>query len=159
MGKISKNGKHKNWKKRWLKLVQKDFDWDYGYLEALITHKLKLMLEYFSDPNNVAQTDESREQIVAEIQEVLRLFKKIEMHDYNQDAFDFHQNHCKTIEGEQIIQDGGKPIKCSTVSFQWDSEENRQKFLDLMKQAEEEEQADILKAYTLLAQNRGNWWD
>ena len=28
MGKISKNGKHKNWKKRWLKIVQKDFDWD-----------------------------------------------------------------------------------------------------------------------------------
>lgn len=159
MNKFVRNGHHKNWKKRWKKIVKEDFDWDYGYLEKIIVHKLELMLEYYSDPENVAQVDETREPIVAEIQEVLDVFKKIEKSDYDQDAFDFHHDHCKAIEGEQIIHFGGKSTVCPTIRFEWDSEENRQTYLDMMKQAEEKEQADILKAYTLIAQNRGKWWD
>ena len=83
MAKLSINGHHKNWKKRWKNLVREDFDWDYNYLDNLVVNKLELMLEYYSDPDNVAQEEESRMQIVNEIQECLDLFYKVYNYNYN----------------------------------------------------------------------------
>lgn len=151
MKKFSRNGHHKEWKKRWKNLVKEDFDWDYNYLDNLVIHKLELMLEYYSDPDNVAQEEESRLQIVNEIKECLDLFDKALTHDYNREASEFFVQHCLPQENPDEFGLAWR--------WKWDNEENYDKWLEMEKQAEQQEQEDIETAYRLIGKYRAGWWD
>ena len=61
-----------------VKLAKKDRDFDYGWLDEFVHMKIKNMYEYFSERNNVWQTDESLNEILEQLKHVLDLYEEMD---------------------------------------------------------------------------------
>lgn len=134
-----------DWKERWQKVVETDRDWDYCYLDRLVGHKLELMLEFFNS-EDCMQADESRLPIVAELQELVDLYHKIETYQYSEAASNFFALHY--IPDESLFMAG-----------EWDNNENYKTWLKMEDEAWEEEKQDRQKFYTLIGKYELEWWD
>ena len=77
--------------------------------------------------------------------------KEVLNYNYNKEASNFFVEHCIPQEEQDEIG-----LVCS---FKWDNEENRQQWLEMEKQAEQQEQEDIENAYRLIGKYRAGWWD
>lgn len=143
---------NKDWKKRWKQIAKEDQDWDYGYLDTLVGHKLELMLEYFNSDKCVC-ADESRLPIVKELQEVVDLYHKIYSGQYTKEASDFFVAHCfETITNEK---EKGQLV----FNNKWDDEENYKVWLKMEEAACEEERQDRQLFYSLIGKYELEWWD
>jgi hypothetical protein len=60
------------------RIAKQDRDWDYGWLDEFVHTKIKHMYEYFSERNNVWQTDESLNEILEQIKHVLDLYDEMD---------------------------------------------------------------------------------
>ena len=65
-------------RKELIKLAKQDRDWDYGWLDEFVRAKIKHMYKYFSDRNNVWQSDESLNEILEQLKHVLDLYKEFD---------------------------------------------------------------------------------
>lgn len=65
-------------RKELIKLAKKDRDWDYGWLDEFVLTKIKHMYEYFSERNNVWQSDESLNEILEQLKHVLDLYEELD---------------------------------------------------------------------------------
>lgn len=61
-----------------IKLAKEDRDFDWSYLHELVITKIKHMYEYYSNGNNVVQTDETRIPICVQLNHVLQLQDEID---------------------------------------------------------------------------------
>lgn len=61
-----------------IKLAKEDRDFDWGYLHELVITKIRHMYEYFSNGNNVWQTDETRVPICIQLNHILQLQDEID---------------------------------------------------------------------------------
>lgn len=61
-----------------IKLAKQDRDFDYGWLDEFVHTKIKHMYEYFSERNNVCQTDESLNEILGQLKYVLGLYDEMD---------------------------------------------------------------------------------
>ena len=91
-------------KRELVKLAKKDRDWDYGWLDEFVLTKIKHMYEYFSERNNVWQTDESLNEILEQLKHVLDLYEELD------GLWDNYQsNLIKNEDGSvTVTDDGGK---------------------------------------------------
>ena len=142
----------------WLPLIIKDRDWDFAYLEEMLTHKLEGMRNFYQGGVNVWSAEAP--QVVAELNEILEIFKRIEEDNY-EEAIDPHFNdwikngkkHFK-----EIIDEDGTTHHIFDTGEIW-TEEEEAKRDEVYKQAEINKQADYDKAYGLIAKNIRKWWD
>ena len=65
-------------RKELIKLAKKDQDWDYGWLDEFVLTKIRHMYKYFSERNNVWQTDESLNEILGQLKHVLALYEEMD---------------------------------------------------------------------------------
>ena len=64
---------HSQHRKELIEIAKEDREWDYDYLHDIVMTKIRHMYEYYVAGNNVWQTEESKEPIVAELKHVLDL--------------------------------------------------------------------------------------
>ena len=69
---------HRRHRRELIKLVKTVREWDYGWIDELLLTQIKHMYEYFSDGNNVWQTDETRLPIVEQLKHVLDLYEELD---------------------------------------------------------------------------------
>ena len=72
------NKMYRRHRRELMKLAKKDRDWDYGWLDEFVLTKIRHMYEYFSDRNNVWQSDESLNEILEQLKHVLDLYKELD---------------------------------------------------------------------------------
>jgi len=84
------HGVNNDWEERWKDIVSKDFDYDSDFLVKLITHKLKLMLSYFSEvTNDTFENEASRDVILKSLEDCYNLGTKILNFNYGELADKF----------------------------------------------------------------------
>jgi hypothetical protein len=69
---------HRRHRKELVKLAKQDRDFDWGWLDEFVRTKIKHMYEYFSEGNNVWQTDDTRVPIVEQLKHILDLYDEID---------------------------------------------------------------------------------
>lgn len=65
-------------RKELVKLAKQDRDFDWGWLDEFVRTKIKHMHEYFSEGNNVWQTDDTRVPIVEQLKHILDLYDEMD---------------------------------------------------------------------------------
>lgn len=136
----------RNWRRRWLKVVKADRDWDGNYLLELINHKLHLMLDFYSSDEPM-QVDESRLQIVKELKEVCELSDNILNDTYHAAADAVMDKHCQMKSVDDVLH------------VIWDTPQDKELHDKLFKQGDIDMEAAIEKFFFLLGKNYRNWWD
>ena len=61
-----------------VKLAKQDRDFDYGWLDEFVHTKIKHMYEYFSNGNNVWQSEDSLGEILEQLKHVLDLYYEMD---------------------------------------------------------------------------------
>lgn len=91
-------------RKELVKLAKEDRDFDYGWLDEFVLTKIRHMYEYFSERNNVWQSDESLNEILGQLKHVLDLYKELDGLWDN-----YESNLIKNDDGSVTVTDeGGK---------------------------------------------------
>ena len=72
------NKMYRKHRKELVKLAKKDRDWDYGWLDEFVLTKIRHIYEYFSERNNVWQTDETLNDILEQLKHVLDLYEELD---------------------------------------------------------------------------------
>lgn len=89
-------------RKELIDLAKKDRDWDYGWLDEFVHTKIKHMYEYFSERNNVWQTDESLNEILEQLKHVLDLYDEMDGLWDN-----YESNRIENEDGSVTVTDEG----------------------------------------------------
>lgn len=141
----------------WFPVIWSDRNWDHAFLTTIVLHKLKHMRDYYQAGVNVWSADAP---ITAEqINEVIELIEKVEADNY-EETIDPHFNDW-IYEGRPLLveeRDEEGNVHHLFNSSKWSEEElaHRQK---VYEEAEKQTQADLDKAYGLIAKNIRRWWD
>lgn len=85
-----------------IKLSKKDRDWDYGWLDEFVLTKIKHMYEYFSERNNVWQSDEPLNEILEQLKHVLDLYEEMDGLWDN-----YESNRIENEDGSVTVTDDG----------------------------------------------------
>lgn len=141
----------------WFPIIWSDRNWDHAFLTTILLHKLKHMRDYYQVGVNVWSVDAP---ITAEqINEVIELIEKVEADNY-EETIDPHFNDWiyegRPISVEEKDEDGN--VRHLFNSPKWNEEEQTRR-REVYKEAEKQTQADLDKAYGLIAKNIRNWWD
>lgn len=89
-------------RKELIKLAKEDRDFDYGWLDEFVRVKIKHMYEYFSEGNNVWQSDESLNEILEQLKHVLDLYDEMDGLWNN-----YKSNTIKNEDGSVTVTDEG----------------------------------------------------
>lgn len=146
--------KQYNWKKRWLPFIKYDKDFDGTYFIELIVYKLHLMLDFYSDPANCMQTDETRLPIVESLSKACELGDAIVNDSFFDEALDVLMKHQK-----MYIEKLNNSTSYSQLYLEWDSEENEKLYRKLDQEAQEKKQQTVKEFFKLLCDNYEYWWD
>ena len=65
-------------RKELVQLAKQDRDFDYGWLYDFTIMKIKHMYDYFSEGNNVCQSEESLNEILSQLKYVLELHEELD---------------------------------------------------------------------------------
>ena len=139
----------------WLPVIWKDNDWDYCYLEEILLFKLKNMEKFFkSDKTHVADAKE----IAEEIPEVVALLERIREENYiplvDPDFDNWINQSCTFLSTKNENGTFHKEF----ITPEW-TEEERKHRQEIYNKAENMNQADLAKAFGLIAKNIRKWWD
>ena len=85
-----------------LKLAKENRDFDWGWLDEFVRTKIKHMYEYFSEGNNVWQSDESLTEILEQLKHVLDLYEEMDNLWAN-----YKNNPIKNDDGSITVADMG----------------------------------------------------
>jgi len=136
---------NENWEKNWKDIISTDYDFDSDYLIRLITHKLKLMMEYAANKYDEFEkgrfnTDIDLILIITQTHECYELGKKILTYKYSEAADNYFKEHDKMSWIAENKRD--KEFR------EWDK---------LVQLADKERMKDVKEFYSLLAKNSMNW--
>ena len=127
---------HRRHRKQLVKLARNTYEWDWRYLHDAVILIVKQFYEYYSEGNNVWQVDESKDQILKQLKQIIELDKEIEETTYA----DLGIKYEKTEDGGLVMS---KP------------EEAR----ELLAANEEELQKLYEELYSSIGENLRWWWD
>jgi len=130
------NKMHRRHRKELVKLAKETGEWDSSWLHRMVIMQVKHMHEYYSNGNNVWQTDETRLPIIEELKYVLDLEDELER---------LENYHC----GLEFVYDGDK-IVGHTVPDD---------FLERFDKQEARERELYEEIYSYIGKNIRNWWD
>lgn len=143
--------------KNWFHIIWNDREWDYGYLEDILLFKLKNMRDYYRAGTNV--WSEGAEVTADEINEVIRLLEEVQKDNY-EEKIEPHFNDWiyenRPLSREFTDEDGN--VHHMFNSPEWTPEELAHR-KEVYREAERQKQADLDKAYGLIAKNIRRWWD
>lgn len=90
---------HRRHRKELIKHAKETGEWDWSWLHDSIIMQVRHMLEYYTERNNVWQSDETRLPIIEQLQHILDLEAEIDrMQDDDNGVEYIHENGvCKTI--------------------------------------------------------------
>lgn len=126
---------HRRHRKELIKHAKQTCEWDWGWLHDSIIMHVRHMHEYYSERNNVWQTDETRLPIIEQLKHILDLDAEIDrMQDDDNGVEYIHENGvCKAVYPD-------------------DYKERMQKWCDREQELYEE-------LYGLIGKNLRWWWD
>lgn len=125
---------NEEWREDWENVIKTDHNYDGEFLIRLITHKLKLLKDYFSK-------EDGCKEIVESMNTCYELGIKILTFNYGEEA-------------DKIFELYGSP-----KWFFESSEEDKYQLWDkLSEKASKERDSDIKKLFNLLGDNIVNWW-
>ncbi len=142
--------------KYWLPIIWKDRNWDHQDLSLILIHKLKSMRDFYQKGENVWSVEAPT--VAAQLNEVIELFEKVEADNYEEEI-DPHFNdwiYNGTNHFKEIIDENGNIHHIFDSGHTPEEDEKRK---EVWRQAEINKQADIEKAYSLIAKNIQSWWD
>lgn len=64
----------------WFPVIWEDRQWDNAYLEKILIRKMELMKEFYENPKNCVQVDESRLEIVETLANAIELYNHMDDH-------------------------------------------------------------------------------
>lgn len=136
--------------KKLIKYIKKDYCEFNGEAAFLEINKMLLenYLEYYTNRDNVYQSDDSLLPTIEQLKECLDLINKLIIDDYDTSATEFADEH--RVAKKEL--DG-------SIKFQWDSETSHQSWLTKVKLAESQRSLDYKKAFKLIGTYCRNWWD
>lgn len=120
-------------RKELIGLAKQDRDFDWGWLDEFVRVKIKHMYEYFSEGNNVCQSDESLNEILEQLKYVLDLYEEMDS------LWDNYESNL--IENE----DGSVTV----------TDEGSKKYLDIRNR----EQELYEEIYSYIGKYIQWWWD
>lgn len=82
-----------HWKKTWAPILRYNPDWDWGYILDIIKYKLELTKLYIATYGHMV--DETKNEIVSQITEVLNKFETWDEDYYYESAMDFSKIHTR----------------------------------------------------------------
>lgn len=124
--------------KNWFYIIWNDREWDYKYLENILLFKLKNMRDYYRAGVDV--WSEGAEETADEINEVIELLEKVQRDGYEKDI----DPHFYDWVYENFRE--------------WSEEETTHK-KEVSMEAAKRSQADLDKAYGIIAKKIRGWWD
>lgn len=127
---------HNKHRKELIKLVKKDFEWDWCFFHELVITKIRHMYEYYKAGNHVFQSDETLLPLIDELKHVLDL----------QDELDHLFDNKPSPE--MIKNENG------SLTFIWTDEARAQS--DALYEREDEIYKEI---YTYIGEHLRGWWD
>lgn len=164
-----------DWKKEWGPIVKHDADWDWTYLLDLIIYKLEKMSLSLSTYSFIEEN--SLNKLIGSIEDIINLGRKIQLYDYEEEADKFFDDHYKQymntydnnhtlLNSEPIDNYFGwveeHKIRPADVSFSltanWDIENGQEKWHNMLKDADKQQQQDINEFFKLIATNLRSWW-
>ena len=134
----------------WAAIIWNDRDWDFEYLEIILIKKLKRMKAHHESEDAVAL---GALDTAAEIGEVIDLLEKVRDFDYEEEIDPYFHNWLVPLTKyhiDEMLKNWGQ---------QTPDEQESAKRKTTYEQAEENKQADLDKAYGLIAKNIRKWWD
>ena len=131
---------------KWLPIVWRDRDWDYGYFDEMILFKLKQMEKYFrSEPHII----EDWEKVADEIKETIDTFQRSIDDNYAEElGYVYEPFKFESIEGSGLSR---------LVSNK--TEEEKRKDYEIIKKAMQMQSRDRRRAFVLMARHSRGWWD
>lgn len=142
----------KAFKKRQKKLInyiKKSYTEYNGEVAFLCLNHILLenYLEYYSNRDNVYQSDDTLDDIIKQIKECLEIMNRLIEDDYDRSAIEFADKHqIKRVDGDLFYTE-------------WDSEASKQTWLSKVKLAESQKALDFKKVFKLIATYCESWWD
>lgn len=126
---------HRRHRRELIKLAKETGEWDWCWLHDMVIMQVRHMYEYYTENNNVWQSDESRLPIIEQLQHVIDLEAEIDrMQDDN--------------NGVEFIHEDGKV----TAIYPDDFSERVKKWTDREQELYEE-------LYGSIGKNLRWWWD
>ena len=128
---------------RWYDIVKTDHDYDGDFLIRLVTHKLRLMKEYFISfmEEDSWNNDVSVLKIIKTIGDAYELGIKILTHNYGEEA-------------DKIFEEKGNPRWLIESS----EEEDYKEWSRLSEEATETRRKDINKLFKMIGKNVDTWY-
>ena len=126
---------HRKHRRELVKLAKNTYEWDWRYLHDLVMLQIKHFYEYYSERNNVWQTDETLIPIIEQLKHILDLDAEI----------------TKGVEDDYGVEYVEKDGKVTAV-FPDD-------FIKKMNENEEKEQQLYEELYGSIGKNLRWWWD
>lgn len=105
------NRMYRRHRKELVKHAKKTGEWDWCWLHESVIMQIRHMYEYYSEGNNVCQTDESRLKILEQLKHVLDLDAEIDQ--VQNDLSEDFQKHEEREQGlyEELYSSIGKHIR------------------------------------------------
>ena len=122
-------------RKALIKISRNIAEWDYSYLHNLVMTHISFLYQYYTEGNNVWQSDETLMPIIKQLKYILDLDKEIE----------------KVVDddlGVKYVEEDGKLIAVFPDDF-----------LNRMNENEEKEQQLYEELYSSIGKNLQWWWD
>lgn len=90
---------HRRHRKELIKHAKETREWDWGWLHDSIIMQIRHMHEYYSNGNNVWQTDETRLSIIRQLQHILDLEAEIDRTQVDDNGVEYihEKGVCKVI--------------------------------------------------------------
>lgn len=127
---------HRRHRKELVKLAKETGEWDWSWLHEMVIMQIKHMHEYYSNGNNVWQTDETRLPIIKELKYVLDLQDELER---------LEDDHC----GLELVYEGDRLVGHTVPDD----------FLEKYNKKEAREQELYEEIYSSIGKNLQGWWD
>jgi len=144
---------------KWIPVLWKDRDWDHNYLWEIINFKLQMMKDFFN--SDKAMTSDAKI-TAAQIEGLMWKIYRIIDDDYGKDTMTkYYQKYGETghytedVENEHWIR--AKSIKLPTDDGAMNDEEERESFLNAVKEGEKLKAEDV-RQVALYIEKYGKDW-
>lgn len=149
--KLYRNKPDRNWRRKWIPLVKYDHDWDGGYLVLIMSHKLHMMLDFFSERGNCIMAESERLPIVEQLEKACLLADEVVEDDFYKEAYEYLEAHLKRNEVKTKFGIGYEGV--------WDSSESEKEYKRLSDEADSKRSATIKEFFDFVRDHYQNWWD
>jgi len=136
------------------------YEWDHDYLLKLIEFKLKRMRRFYLSSKNIWMIDEQKDQIVAEINEVLHAIDTHYNKIHTQPLLDSHYEKWGRPELRNLPERPGLfEMVCENVKSDEDRTQEYEELTAVLNLVDNKDNEVFHNIFLLLAKYMRNWWD